>query len=187
MKQKEALWIPLKVNKRNIHGSALPQFIVVEHLEVLFWRDAQTRNISLRVRFDLVIWFVWPFYLLCRTSPPLLQHIWVNAFPSQGLCICNNVSRGESRTAGDQERQIAVSRFFFFLQQKKPCHLIVPSFLILSPSTDIPSRFDLLWALHFRGVQGSPFSIRPPIRSILLCKVVPASSLKAIRWIMRWI
>lgn len=60
-KQKVALRMHLKVNKGKIHCSALPQFIVVEHLKVLFWRDAQTRNISLRVRFDLVIDFYGHF------------------------------------------------------------------------------------------------------------------------------
>lgn len=61
IKQKKALWIHLKVNKGEIHCSSFPQFIVVKHLKVLFWRDAQTRNISLRVRFDLVIEFYGHF------------------------------------------------------------------------------------------------------------------------------
>lgn len=47
----------LKGQQRENSCSAFPQFIVVQHLKVLFWRDAQTRNISLRVRFDLVIEF----------------------------------------------------------------------------------------------------------------------------------
>lgn len=51
----------LKVNKGKIYCSAFPQFIVVEHLKVLFWRDSQTRNIPLRTWFDLVIEFYGHF------------------------------------------------------------------------------------------------------------------------------
>lgn len=73
-KLKKPLWIHLKVNKGKIHRSSFPQFIVVEHLKVLFWRDAQTRNISLRVRFDLVIEF-YGLFTHCAVHPNHLQRL----------------------------------------------------------------------------------------------------------------
>ena len=117
LKQRQALRIHLKVNKGKIHCSSFPQFIVVEHLKVLFWRDAQTRNISLRVRFDLVIEF-YGHFTYSAVHLHHLQHLTARgahmskciSIP-QGLSICNNVGsrlgKQDSRPRRDQEKQLA--------------------------------------------------------------------------------
>ena len=200
IKQKEALWIHLKVNKGKIHCSSLPQFIVVEHLKVLFWRHAQTRNISLRVRFDLVIEFYGHF----TYSAVHLNHLQHFTARTAHMSKCISIPRSfhlqkrqhHAEEAGLQAKQIKrgdllcfhvveeVSRVFFSAATRRATAVIWFIFFILIPaaSTDIPSRFDTSCVLNFKGVQGTPGSIRLPIRSI--CFVY--SCLTTTHWIIGW-
>lgn len=73
----------------------------MEHLKVLFWRNAQKGGIFLRVRFDLVIEFYGrSTYYTPRISPTpssaeqmTLMHEKESIFPSQGLSISYVSSR----------------------------------------------------------------------------------------------